>query len=160
LAKAARKEEDMNLADTVRHEHEFLLRGIEALRQAADLIGETHPGWWGARANSGLDFVRQEVIPHARREEEVLYPAVARIMKSPDATSTMVWDHAEIADLTLRLARAMEESDLRTVRRLLYGLYHVIQLHVAKEEGIYLPLIERRLSAVRSGELLAALAAS
>jgi iron-sulfur cluster repair protein YtfE (RIC family) len=150
----------MNLADTVRHEHESLLRGVEELRKAGDLVGETHPGLWGARANSALDFLKHEVLPHAQHEEEVLYPEVARIMKSPDATKTMVWDHAEIADLIRRLARAMEESDIRMVRRLLYGLYHVLQLHLAKEEGIYLPLLERRLSPVRAAELPAAMATS
>jgi iron-sulfur cluster repair protein YtfE (RIC family) len=39
----------------------------------------------------------------------------------------------------------VSESNEQALRRVLYGLYAIIKLHLAKEEEIYLPLLEARL---------------
>jgi hypothetical protein len=62
-------------------------------------------------------------------------------------------DHVEVHRLTesLRELRvrldAGEASDelYRDLRRVLYGLYVVVRLHFAKEEEVYVPLLESRL---------------
>ena len=41
----------------------------------------------------------------------------------------------------------MSESDEQALRRVLYGLYAIIKLHLAKEEEIYFPILEARLAA-------------
>ena len=38
------------------------------------------------------------------------------------------------------------QAQLKDVRRLLYGLHTLIKAHFAKEEEIYLPLLDRQLS--------------
>ena len=45
-------------------------------------------------------------------------------------------DHLEAIRLT---------EELEALRRVLYGLYAIIKLHLAKEEEIYAPLLEARL---------------
>jgi iron-sulfur cluster repair protein YtfE (RIC family) len=40
---------------------------------------------------------------------------------------------------------SVSESDEQALRRVLYGLYAIIKLHLAKEEEIYLPILEARL---------------
>ena len=131
----------MNLTEIIKHEHVELLRGVESIREAGDLIGATEDRVWRGRVDEVLEFLQHRLIPHARSEEEHLYPNVGRLMGSADATRTMTRDHVEVAELTRQLERAMEEPDPRMLRRLLYGLYHIITLHFAKEEEIYLPLL-------------------
>ncbi|WP_225101670.1 hypothetical protein [Streptomyces sp. CoH27] len=46
------------------------------------------------------------------------------------------------------------------VRRVLYGLYTLVKVHFAKEEEIYLPLLEERLPTSEAEQLLAELAHS
>jgi Hemerythrin HHE cation binding domain len=65
-------------------------------------------------------------------------------------------DHAEVKTLTNQLVRATEEND-EPMRRLLYGLYHVIRLHFPKEEEIYLPLLEEDLDRAEADQLLHAM---
>jgi iron-sulfur cluster repair protein YtfE (RIC family) len=145
------------LTDEIELEHRSLLRGVEEIREAGDLVGESGRDDWGRRVIGALQFLERDLIPHARREEEVLYPAVATILGGADATRTMSRDHAEVVELTRQLARAMEESDARMVRRLLYGLHHILRLHFAKEEEVYLPLLEGRLGREQAEKLRAAL---
>jgi iron-sulfur cluster repair protein YtfE (RIC family) len=148
----------MNLTETIKHEHLELLRGVESIREAGDLIGVTEDRVWKARVNEVLEFLQHQLIPHAKGEDDLLYPNVGRLMGSPDATRTMSRDHVEVMELTHQLERGMEEPDQRMIRRLLYGLYHIIRLHFAKEEEIYLPLLGS-LDAERAEDLLATLEA-
>jgi len=100
-------------------------------------------------------------MPHVDAEEEVLYPAVARALGSPRATASMSQDRVEIRHLTeqLRIFRArMFQPDFAMVtanelRRVLYGLYSIVKLHFAKEEEVYLPILDSRLSEGDAHEL-------
>lgn len=52
----------------------------------------------------------------------------------------------ELEELRLRLFYTpLSESDEKALRRVLYGLYAIIKVHLAKEEEIYLPILEARL---------------
>jgi iron-sulfur cluster repair protein YtfE (RIC family) len=46
------------------------------------------------------------------------------------------------------------------LRRVLYGLYAVIKLHLAKEEEIYLPLLDSKLTAEEAKAMFAAMEAA
>lgn len=135
----------MSFTAEIQREHHELADGIDALREAGDLIGERPADVVIEHAQRALVFLRESLIPHARAEDEHLYPLVASLLGAPGATQTMSRDHIEVARLTSHLERALEASDLKAVRRLLYGLYHVVRLHFAKEEELYLPLLEQGL---------------
>jgi iron-sulfur cluster repair protein YtfE (RIC family) len=70
------------------------------------------------------------------------------------ATATMSRDHVEVGRLKeeLRLLRSKvssgvtRESLLKSLRRVLYGLYALVKVHFAKEEEIYLPLLDAGLT--------------
>jgi iron-sulfur cluster repair protein YtfE (RIC family) len=106
-----------------------------------------------------------QLIPHAQAEEQVLYPAVGRLLRALEATETMSRDHLEVIRLTEELEALrlhlfyapLSESDEQTLRRVLYGLYAIIKLHLAKEEEIYLPILEARLSAEEVDHLVEAM---
>jgi len=76
------------------------------------------------------------------------------VMGAPQATATMSRDHVEVGRLTEELeslrwqlrAGGLTPSVARDLRRVLYGLYSLVRTHFAKEEEIYLPLLDAHLT--------------
>ena len=140
------------ITEALRQEHQELLPKIERLRAIADGLDEQ--SWHDLR--HGLDavyeFLAFRLIAHAAAEEKALYPAVGKILGSPQATATMSRDHVAVSRLTEQLGRlraqasAFDQAQSKDVRRLLYGLHTLIKVQFAKEEEIYLPLLDRQLS--------------
>jgi hypothetical protein len=65
-------------------------------------------------------------------------------------------DHVEVGRLTEELARlraSTRPAAGEDLRRVLYGLHALVSAHFAKEEEIYLPLLEDRLSAAEAHAL-------
>ena len=142
------------LTQPLREEHKELMPHIELLREVADQIGTIPMNTLMQRVSDTYMFLKHHLIPHAQAEEKALYPTVGRLLSAPIATATMSRDHTEIARLTEELAAlkmhtsgtsfsASQEKDLR---RVLYGLYAIVKLHFAKEEEVYLPLLDARLT--------------
>ena len=63
-------------------------------------------------------------------------------------------DNQEIERLTQELGalrsqvagESFGEAEVQALRRVLYGLYALVAVHFAKEEEVYLPLLDRRLT--------------
>ena len=80
---------------------------------------------------------------------------MGRLSRALEATETMSRDHLEVIRLTeeraaLRLHvfyTPVSEEDEQALRRVLYGFYAIIKLHLAKEEERDLPILEARLPA-------------
>ena len=53
-----------------------------------------------------LGFLRGTLIPHAKAEEQVLYPEWATLLRFPDAAAPMIHDHEAIVARIERLERA------------------------------------------------------
>jgi hypothetical protein len=89
-----------------------------------------------------------EVGPHEQAEDRELYPAMARVLGSPEATATMSRGHAEVARQVRRLGHLLDDigsgppddADLSDLRALLYGLHAILWLHTAQEDEDYLSL--------------------
>ena len=130
-----------------RAEHAHLAPHVDRLAEAGDLQAD---------ADAAYRFLTAHLIPHAHAEDEVLYPVVDRLLGADGetrATDTMRRDHLEVARLTEELGVLRERLhagapvEERELRRVLYGLYAVVKLHFAKEEEVYLPLLDRELTA-------------
>lgn len=154
------------LMTPLRDEHRGLLPEIAALRDTADQVGIVPSDVIAARIAARLVFLRDHLRPHAQAEDEVLYPAVARLMGSTHATDTMRRDHVEVVALTEQLAALhervaagtpLDQTTIDELRRVLYGLYAVVSLHFAKEEEVYVPILEAGLSADEAHDLFAAM---
>ncbi len=138
----------------LRDEHSELLPKAESLRVAAEAVGRVPSSDLSALVDRAIEFLTRELIPHAQAEEEVLYPTVARLMGAPAATATMSRDHAEVGRLTSALASlrsrmipaGLDEDQSRGLQQTRYGLYAIIRLHFAKEEEVYLPVLDAKLS--------------
>jgi iron-sulfur cluster repair protein YtfE (RIC family) len=148
-------------------EHRELFPHIEALKAVADSVGEAPPDALQRDLNEAYEFLAHHLIPHAKAEERALYPVVGKLMGAPAATASMSRDHVEVGRLTDELmalrsetiARSARERE-RALRRVLYGLYALVKVHFAKEEEIYLPLLDAGLTAEDARRLFAAMEAA
>ena len=153
------------LTDPLRAEHATLLPHIEALRTVADSVGAAPVLALRHGVDEAYAFLAHHLLPHANAEDVALYPVVARLMGSGDATATMRRDHVEVDRLTSELGdlRAklsggeVDDRLARNLRRVLYGLYALVKVHFAKEEEIYLPILEERLTPAEADELFKAM---
>lgn len=147
-----------------REEHAHLRPHLEALLRAADSVGAAATEELRERVESAYRFLKGHLIPHAVAEDEVLYAKVDELLGGRGdtrPTDTMRRDHVEVGDLTERLAGLrerlaggdLEPSEERELRAVLYGLYAVVALHFAKEEEVYLPLLDRELGPDEAREL-------
>ncbi|WP_343949642.1 hemerythrin domain-containing protein [Spirilliplanes yamanashiensis] len=144
-------------------EHQGLLPHIEALRAAAE-AAEGDGGGLRRALDDVLEFLHHHLIPHAQAEDAVLYPVVERAMGAPGATATMRRDHDEVVELTRQLQQVRDALDgpptpeqRRSGQRLLYGLYAIIRLHFAKEEEVYLLILDAELTADAAAAMFAAM---
>lgn len=147
--------------DPLRLRHRHLVAQAEELRIAAAGAGDSDRAAVQQRVARALALLDDGLVPHARVEEEALYPTVEAVMGSPGATAGMRRDHVEIARMTeaLRFLQArLQHNPTRetneALRRLLYGLYAVVMLHFAKEEELYLPLLDKELAGEELERLL------
>jgi iron-sulfur cluster repair protein YtfE (RIC family) len=156
----------MAATEPLRQEHRALLPHIDQILATADAIGAV-PIARSRRAVGAVHaFLVEHLLPHARAEDAVLYPLVGKLMGAPEATATMRRDHVEVGRLTDELGRLLARLDAgvdsaeveRNLRRVLYGLHAVVTLHFAKEEEVYLPLLDARLSADEADDLFMAMA--
>lgn len=142
------------LIQALRQEHKELLPHIEKLRAVADMVGDAPIDAVRQGVEDVYAFLVHHLIPHAEAEERALYPAVARLMGAPEAIKTMSRDHIEVGHLTEELrglrpalaAKTLDAAQANALRRVLYGLHALVKVHFAKEEEIYLPILEARLT--------------
>jgi iron-sulfur cluster repair protein YtfE (RIC family) len=124
-----------------RKEHEALHAHIEHIAQAAREVAHLDPAEREALIGRVVGFLRGTLIPHAKAEEDVLYPAWADLIGFGDAAVPMVHDHDAIVAMIERLERA-DVRDVDTLQELLYGLYALVTAHFRKEEDIQLPAFD------------------
>jgi len=141
--------EDAALARRFSAQHRVLRPDIDAVRDAADAIGAVPDTEAVAAAVKVHRVLAEELWPHEQAEDAELYPMLARVLGGTDRTATMSRAHIEIAHLIRRLGRVLGDmgnppdvEDMVELRRLLYGLHAVLQLHFAQEDESYLSLAD------------------
>jgi hemerythrin-like domain-containing protein len=138
----------------LREEHKELLPHIESLKTAGDAVSELATPELLESIDEAYAFLVKHLIPHAQAEDKALYPVVQKVLGAPEATATMSRDHVEVGRLTAELgalrtqlgAGSPASGQAKDLRRLLYGLYALVKVHFAKEEEVYLPLLDARLT--------------
>jgi len=131
---------DVALAHELRSEHDAVLPVIDQLRTTADALSTTDPDLGPAQLL--LARLENELLPHERADEALLVPLVARALGGRESTTAMSRTHAEIEHQIVRVRRvltdldndAAQPEDVIELRRILYGLYAILQLHNAQEE--------------------------
>lgn len=113
-------------------------------------------------------FLTGDLLPHARGEEQSLYPALDPIIREYGSpTATMSIDHEYIGEYVrkitetanaLRAATTQDRAELaRQLDRQMLQLQSLFNVHLAKEERVYLPLVEQVVTSEDQHALLAAL---
>ena len=78
------EDEDADLANRFSAEHLAIRADLDQLRQAADALGiEPAPAAMG-RVRRVHRVLVDEVLPHEQAEDEVLYPALAKVLGGVD----------------------------------------------------------------------------
>ena len=131
----------MRPTEPFRHEHEELLSHIEHIGQAAREVARLDRGERELLAGRIVAFLRETLLPHAKAEEQVLYPEWAKLVGFADAAVPMVHDHDAIVERIERLEQT-DADDVDALQELLYGLYALISVHFRKEEDLQLPAFD------------------
>lgn len=131
----------MRPTEPFRLEHEQLHGHIEHLAVAAREVPRRSPEEREALRERILGFLRGSLIPHARAEEEILYPEWAALVGFADAAVPMVHDHEAIVARVDAL-EATDITDVDRLQELLYGLYALISVDFRKEEDLQLPAFD------------------
>jgi len=130
-------------------EHAELLPKVNRLRVVADKLESLTSAEIRSELEETRRFLMEQLIPHEEREDSTLYPLVAELMGGEDPTGTMSRAHLEISHLSRLFVRFLEDLPegeipseyLTEFRRVLYGLYALLQLHFAQEEEHYFYLM-------------------
>ena len=142
------------ITQPLRDEHKELLPHIEEILTVADLVGDKLLPQLRPEIDQVVAFLTNHLIPHAQAEDEVLYPIVDKAIGTPEALATMRFDHVEIGRLTEQLVSlrtylssdSLSGSQIKELRQVLYGLYILVKTHFVKEETIFLPILDARLT--------------
>jgi iron-sulfur cluster repair protein YtfE (RIC family) len=153
------------LTQPLREEHKELFPSVDRIRQVADLIGEAPVSEVQQGVEDVYDFLAYHLKPHAEAEDAALYPVVQKVLGSPDATRTMSRDHVEVGRYIEELASlkehlnsvALTPDQVQSLRRVLYGVYALVKVHFAKEEEVYLPILDQRLTPEAAQEMFEAM---
>lgn len=148
------------LTQPLRDEHKELIPHIERILEVANSIPEAPLEQIKDGVKEVYEFLAYHLIPHAQAEDVALYPAVQKVLGSPDATRTMSRDHVEVGRYIEELAglqQGLSPQGFKALQRVLYGLYALVKVHFAKEEEVYLPILEERLSPEEAKEIFAAM---
>ena len=153
------------LTQPLRDEHKELFPYVDHIRQVAELVGEASIGDIRSGVDEVYDFLANHLKPHAEAEEAALYPVVQKVLGSPDATKTMSRDHVEVGLNIDELAllrngltdNALTAAQVTSLRRVLYGVYALVKVHFAKEEEVYLPILDQRLTPESAQEMFEAM---
>ena len=148
------------LTQPLRDEHKELIPHIEQILKIANSIPEAPLAQIRDGVKEVYEFLAYHLIPHAQAEDAALYPVVQKVLGSPDATKTMSRDHVEVGRYTVELAELLQNlsvHNFKPLQRVLYGLYALVKVHFAKEEEVYLPMLEERLSLDEAREMFEAM---
>ena len=88
---------DAALTRQFQAEHAAIRADIDAVRAAADALGDLEPAEAVARVRDVHRLLVDEVEPHEEAEQDVLYPALDRVIGGRDPTGPMSRAHVEIA---------------------------------------------------------------
>ena len=137
---------DAEILEQVRGEHVRVRAALEALELAAKACDDERRPFDLAPVRAAQYLLVEEVAPHEAREQELFYPVLARLLGGTDRTSTMSRAHVEIAHRINQLGHLLtyidpdrpDQDDIVELRRLLYGLHAILELHTAQEDENYL----------------------
>jgi heavy metal translocating P-type ATPase len=135
----------VDLSSRLKAEHVELMPRLDEIARVADRLDRLTPDEAVAELHRVDRFVQDELIPHERADDREIYPILAGLLGGEDPMATMSLSHGEIFRMAGLLHRQVEDVaadgaesiDVFDLRRTMYGLHAVLQLHFAQEEELY-----------------------
>ena len=113
------------VVEPLRDEHKRFTEPLEAIRQAAERVGELPLLEVRSQIDDVHAFLVERFIPHSRAEEATEPLVDAEVRRLDD----------KLLALRERLVYSyFDAAEIRSLRELLYDLYAIIRLHTVKEE--------------------------
>jgi len=126
----------MASGDQFMKRHDEFRAWTDSLRAAArQLPGLDRPARLAVIADL-VSYLHENIEPHTRIDEQVLYPELEAQLGSPLAAAAIAYDHLAIRSWIAKLAAA-DEDDVETLQELLYGLDALIRVHLWKEDELF-----------------------
>jgi len=152
------------LPKVTREHHERLMRHIDQMPDAGDLVGIAPIDELQGRVAELLAFFTTMLLPHMEATEQALYPEFQRLVPCRDLLESMRREHSEIRgqiDEVRRLhsqlvAGELTTSDAAELRRVIFGLYAKLKVHLADEQEC-LPILEHGVTPDKADALAAAM---
>ena len=149
------------LTQPLREEHKELFPSVDRIRLVAETIGTAPIAEIRRGIEEVYDFLAYHLKPHAEAEDAALYPVVQTVRGSPEATKTMSRDHVEVGRYIEELATLkngltddpLTKDQILSLQRVLFGVYALVKVHFAKEEEVYLPILDQRLTPEAADEM-------
>jgi regulator of cell morphogenesis and NO signaling len=134
----------MRITDALRAEHAVLTAKLEELERT--LARNTHL----AELKSKAARLAADLLPHAKLEDELLFPALPSLSGQSGPIAMMRIEHEEIESSLLRIANEFDRPRLlETLKRVLT----VARQHFVKEDEVLFPMAEEFLGEPRLAEL-------
>ena len=140
-----RKPEMTALAQGLAATHRTLRPHVGDLAALAARLESLSPAEARAQLERTREMLEKELIPHEREEQQNAYPLLSAMLKDEDPTGPLIQTHHEIHRLSRLYGRLVAQlpaegpgpEDLPDIRRVLYGLHAILQLHFAQEDDLY-----------------------
>jgi hypothetical protein len=138
--------------ETLREQHREFVCDTEAIRRVADSIGSAEIATLREHVCELYGCLVRRMIPHAMAEDQApLAQVTGHVAVMHRVTDPLTREHLEIAQLideldALRWELAyplLTPNQERALRRVLYGLYALMRVHVVGEERCVCDLHER-----------------
>lgn len=128
---------DRAAAEAVVRHHTELAESLD--RHTAALLDAVERGTPEQAARIELStWLREELLPHARAEEQALYPAAAADPRGALLVDGMLTEHRAIASLAVELEQPSSPVRAAAAARAVAVLFAA---HLAKENDLILPLL-------------------
>lgn len=133
----------------LREHHDHLVLEMEGFEELVDKLPYLKLDELKPAVLEKVDFLKNEIIPHAASEERYLYKEIDYLACRESLmrpSSTMEIDHEYIKAYIERLAELAGNISPKSVpefQRSAWELLAIIKLHFDKEERVYLPLLDK-----------------
>ena len=142
-----------SLPQVAHHHHDAIQPHVDRLPELAAMIGRADAAEFAASFERECRFVTGQLVPHMEAIETALYDELERVMGGRHSMEPMRQEHVLLRRLigslcgyrAQSLAGELGPADEIGLRRVLYRLYTILQVHLAEEE-LYLGVLDHALS--------------
>jgi hypothetical protein len=141
-----------SLPDAAHEHHERLLERVNRIPDMADALLGAKPEEALTSIAAMREFLTGTLLPHMEAAERALYPQLERMFQNRHSMAPMRREHDRIRELVGEFgtlvdkdASTMSLGRTLALRRVLYGLYALLKVHLAEEEA-YLRIVQRGVS--------------